>query len=107
MSAIETVVYYSVQHAPGSYSQHVLSSPIHSANEKAFAEAEARQTVKVTMGDLQIVVFVCDDLTTDDEIYQQTNFLKRAAIGLVPDFTMSNYLEDASGQQISEDEDLV
>ena len=50
------------------------------------------------MGDLQIVMLVCDDKVTDSEIYEQSNFLKRAAIGFIPDFHMSEYTETAAGE---------
>lgn len=99
---IESVVYYSIQRV-GNFG--VLPSPIHSRAEKEMAENEARQTIKVTTGDLQIVVLVCDDLA-DPAIYQQINFLKRAAIGFEPGFAMSNYIEDSEGNDISEPEDF-
>lgn len=80
---VETIVYYSLQRV-GSFG--VVPSPINRRWEKEAAEREARQTVAITMGDLQIVVFVCCDDITDPEIYEQINFLKRAAIGFVPGF---------------------
>jgi hypothetical protein len=92
---IETIVYYSLQRV-GSFG--VVPSPINRRWEKEAAEREARQTVKVTMGDLQIVVFVCGEDVTDPEIYEQITFLKRAAIGLVPGFAQSEYVETPAGE---------
>jgi len=92
---VETVVYYSLQRV-GSFG--VLPSPINRRWEKETAEKEASQAVSVTMGDLQIVVFVCGDDLTDPEIYEQVNFLKKAAIGLSPEFHMSDYTENSAGE---------
>lgn len=98
---VETIVYYSIQRV-GSFG--VVSSPINSRAEKEMAKAEARQTVAVTIGDLQIVVFVCGDDITDPEIYGQVNFLKKAAIGFVPGFQKSDYSENAEGEGFINDE---
>lgn len=92
---VETIVYYSLQRV-GSFG--VVPSPINRRREKKAAESEARQTVAVTMGDLQIVVLVCGDDITDPEIYEQINFLKRAAIGFVPGFHQSEYSENPAGE---------
>jgi hypothetical protein len=50
------------------------------------------------LGDLQIVVFVADDTITDPEIYEQTHFLKQAAVGLVAEFHSSEYVETPTGE---------
>lgn len=92
---IETVVYYTIQRS-GSFG--VTSSPVNRRWEKEIAEKQALQTVKLTMGDLQIVMFICDEKVTDSEVYQQSNFLKRAAIGMQPGFHMSEYTENESGE---------
>ena len=94
------MVYYSLQRV-GSLG--VYPSPIHSAQEKAQAQAEAQQTVALTWGDLRIVLFVCGDID-DVAIHQWLNFLKRAAIGLEPNFTQSKYWEDGRGEGFQEDE---
>lgn len=91
---VETIVYYSLQRV-GSFG--VVPSPINRRWEKEAAEREARQTVAVTIGDLQIVVLVCGDDITDPEIYEQINFLKRAAMGFVPGFQKSDYSENPAG----------
>jgi len=98
---IETIVYYSIQRA-GSFG--VVPSPINSRAEKEMAQAEARQTVVVTMGDLQIVVFVCGDDITDTEIYEQINFLKQAGIGLVSGVAKSDYSENPEGEGFINDQ---
>lgn len=98
---VETIVYYSLQRV-GSFG--VVPSPINRRWEKEAAEKEASQTVAVTMGDLQIVVLVCGDDITDPEIYEQINFLKRAAIGFVPGFHKSDYSENPAGEGFVFDE---
>lgn len=80
MSDPITTVFYSIQRV-GSFG--VLPSPINSPQEKAMAEAEAKQTIVVTWGDLKIVVFVCGDIA-DDEVYRQVNGIKQIVIGQIP-----------------------
>jgi hypothetical protein len=54
---IDVIVYYSMQHV-GSFGAY--PSPINRRWEKEAAEKKALQTVKLTMGDLQVVMFICD-----------------------------------------------
>jgi hypothetical protein len=91
---VETIVYYSLHRT----SFGVLSSPINRRWEKELAEQEAKQTVSVTIGDLQLVLFVCDDHISDPDVYEQINFLRLAAIGLVPEFHVSEYSENPAGE---------
>lgn len=98
---VETIVYYSLQRV-GSFG--VVPSPINRRWEKEAAERTAKQTVAITVGDLQIVVLVCGDDITDPEIYEQINFLKRAAIGFVPGFQKSDYSENPAGEGFVFDE---
>ena len=102
MSDVETRVYYSLQYGPGGFRDQVLPSAIHSAQEKAMAAKAAQQTVVLTWGDLQITLFVCDDIP-DTDIHQWMNYLKRAAVGLEPGFARSRYVEDAESNPIRAD----
>ena len=104
MSEIETRVYYSLHNVKFSTGYQVLPSPINSAAEKVQAMEEAQQTVVMTWGDLQITLFVCDDIP-DPDIHQWLNWFKGAAIGLEPEFARSRYMEDGDGNPISQDDD--
>jgi hypothetical protein len=101
---VETIVYYSLQRAPGSFRDNIIPSPIHSADEKQMAMEQCAQRVEMTFGDLKIVLFVgCDDIP-DDQIYAWLNWLKMADIGMQPGFSKSRYSETltADGNYVGE-----
>jgi hypothetical protein len=100
MSTVNTVVYYTLQHV-GSLGVYPL--PIHTAAEKAQAEALALQTVVLNWGDLRIVLFVTEDID-DVIIHLWLNYLQRGEDGNEPNFSTSRYWEDGSGEGHVDDE---
>jgi diaminopimelate epimerase len=71
-------------------------SPIHSAEAKAQAEAEALQTIAVLQGNLHIIMFVCDEIN-DTDVQKWTDYLQNSVKGFHREFPPSRYWEDASG----------